>query len=300
MLASLLLAGIILFVHFRTIAGKSAKTGIGSNPDLNQPVVSTTGFHPQFSPATARNSLAAQTEETDPEKIALTIRSLSEAEVTAWLARLSNAELNGNTGRLLLRRWVELNPSVAADWAAHVNDSDISKELVDLAAIAWSEKDMTSAMNWVQSLATGDAKNQALADLGYEMARTEPLNAIQLAAQLPASESSDNLLVHTLTQYAAVNPSQSQQLALALPVGPLRDQAIANVATVQARQDGAAAARFAVENLPAGGELDRAVIGIVQLWGQGDLTDTVAWVMSFPNSPLRDQAGQILTQFSKP
>ena len=92
---------------------------------------------------------------------------------------------------------------------------------------------------------------------------------------------------------------QSQQLALALPPGPLRDQAMSTVATVQAKQDGQGAARFAVDNISPGPNLDRAVIGVVQLWGQNSLTDAAAWVESFPDSPIRDQAVQSLVMIGE-
>ncbi len=232
--------------------------------------------------------------EDDPEKIAVLISTLSEADVANWLGSLTNQNLTGNTGRLLVRRWVELDPSAAANWVSQLDDADVRKTLVDAAAVAWSEKDLPAALTWVEALPENETKHEALADLGYEVARTDPVNAMQIATQLPASDYANGLLIHSLAQYVSVDAQQSQQLALSLPAGSLRDHALMTVATVQARQDGVGAAQFAVENISPGPNLDAAVMGVVQLWGQNDFGAASAWVQSFPESPLQIQAMQSL------
>jgi hypothetical protein len=237
---------------------------------------------------------SASTPDDDPEKVAVLVSSLSEAEVRNWLTKLTDQELAGNTGRLLIRRWVELDPSAAVNWVSQLGDAGARQTLVDAVAVAWSQKDLPTALAWVESLPEDATKYQALTDLSYEVARVDPVNALQIATQLPAGENTDALLLHALSQYASANPGQSQQLALALPPGPLRDQVLTTVATVQAKLDGESAARFAVENIPPGPVLDRAVIGVVQLWGQNDFADAAAWVQSFPASDIRDQAAQSL------
>ena len=234
----------------------------------------------------------------DPEKIAVLISTLSEAEVCKWLGTFAGQDLTGNTGRLLLRRWVELDPAAAVNWLAQLSDPAVHQELADVVAVAWSEKDLPNALTWVESLPEGVTKHQALTDLGYEVARVDPVDAMQIATQLPSGANADSLLLHSLAQYASADPQQSQQLALSLPSGPLRDQALTTVATVQAKQDGAGAAQFAVQNISPGSGLDSAVIGVVQLWAQNDLTGAAFWVQSFPDSPIRDQAVQSLDMIS--
>ncbi len=234
----------------------------------------------------------------DPEKIAVVISELSETEVFKWLGALATQDLTGNTGRLLLRRWVELDPAAAVNWLEKLSDPGVRQELVDVAAVAWSEKDMPNTLIWVESLPDGATKHQALTDLGYEVARVDPVDALQIASQLPASDHTDGLLLHSLAQYASSDPQQSQQLALSLRQGPLRDEALSTVATVQAKQDGAGAAQFAVQNISPGPGLDRAVIGVIQLWAQNDLASTAFWVQSFPASPIRNQAVESLDMIS--
>ena len=232
--------------------------------------------------------------EYDPEKIAGIIGTFSEAELARLLGEFTMQDLAGNTGRLLVRRWAELNPQAAAAWVAQLGDPGVRQEMVDAVAVAWSEKDMSGALAWANGLPQDDAKNQALTDLGYELAREDPVGAMQIASRLPAGDDSDAMLLHALAQYASADPEKSRELALALPPGPLRDEALATVATVQAKQDGEAAARFVAENISPGPGLDRAVMGVLNLRGRSNLTDASAWVQTFPPSPLRDQATQSL------
>ena len=247
--------------------------------------------------APVTNAEAASPAEDDPGALAEKISLMSETEVRARLAQLAGEDLAGNTARLLLRRWVELDPTAAVGWLTQLTDAGARRELTDVLGVAWSQKDLPAALAWVESLPEDDAKRHALTDIGYEVARTDPLNAMQIAAQLPADENSDALLLHALAQYASADPGQSQQLALSLPPGQMRDRVLSTMATVQAKQDGAQAARFAVENISPGPELDRAIIGIVQIWGKGNPTEASAWVQSLPDSPVRTQAIQILNAF---
>jgi hypothetical protein len=272
-------------------APDAARTAAITPNPLSSPVTQSFVPSPSSPPAADTQNVSA---ENDPEKIALQIDLLSEAEVREWLGRLSGDELTGNTGRLLVRRWVGLDPAAATGWISQLGDAGTRRQLTDAAAVVWSEKDMPAALGWVQSLPGGPDKTQALGDLGYEMARTDPVGALQISTQLPAGTETDGLVLHSLAQFTSVDPANSQQLALSLPTGPLRDDAMVTVATVQAKQDGLGAAQFVAGNIPPGPALDRAVIGVVQLWSQNDLPDASAWVLSFDDSPLRDQASQSL------
>ena len=301
------LLGICAVLTWRSLLPDKSVMG---GPSVNEPAKAGAGVitpvpaspsEPQSSAVPITDQPVATVEPTpvpdDPEKTAALISTMTEADVCSWLAKLTDQELAGNTGRLLLRRWVELDPAAAVNWVAQLGDADVRQELIDVAAIGWSQKDLPAALAWVESLPEGGAKPQALADLGYEVARTDPVSAMEIATQLPASDYANGLFLHALSQYASADSGGSRQLALALPPGPLRDQALTIVATVQAKDDGESAARFAVENISPGPDLDRAVMGVVQLWAQNDLPDVSAWVQTFPDSPIRDQAVQSLGMF---
>ncbi len=254
----------------------------------------------QATDALITNNEVSPLDEDNPEKLADTIGSLSEAEVREWLEKLSGQDLIGNTARLLLRRWVDLDPTMAVGWVMQLTDADARRELTAVAGVAWSQKDLLAALAWVESLSEGDTKHRALVDIGYEVARVDPLNAMQIATQLPVDENSDALLLHAFAQYASADSSQSQQLALSLPLGLMRNRVLATMSTVQAKQDSAQAAKFAVDNIPPGPELDRAVISIVQIWAKKNFTQASAWVDSFPDSAIRNLAMQSLKSAANP
>jgi hypothetical protein len=121
-----------------------------------------------------------------------------------------------------------------------------------------------------------------------------------MALQLPESDDANGLLLHALAQWVSENPDSAKQWALALPPGPLREHSLSTVATVLADQDGEGAAQFAEDNISAGPDLDRAVIAIIQRWAQASLAGASAWVQSFPDSPVRDQAVQTLVMIDEP
>jgi hypothetical protein len=255
-------------------------------------------------PPVASSSIPQGPEKTavgdDPEKIALLISAMSEAELSKKLAQLSQQDLTSNTGRLLVRRWVELDPAAAINWVTQLADAGTRREMIDLVAVAWSEKNMPDALAWVESLPPDSTKDQALTDLGYEVARAYPVGALNIALQLPDSANAEGLLLHALAQWASENPDSAKQWALALPPGQLREQSFTTLATALANQDGAGAAQFAMDNLSAGPDLDRAVIAIVQRWSQANLVDAATWVQSFPDSPIRNQAVQSLVMVDAP
>ena len=301
---------LILFsrIHFLHEVGSSASTvdkKADSEVGATDPEISTAAIPTNYqsnqlqsADAPATNAEVTPSAEVDPEKLADEIAGLSEAEVRTRLESLPSQELTGNTARLLLRRWVELDPTLAAGWVAQLPDATARGELTSVVGVVWSQKDLPAALTWAESLPEDDSKHRALTALGYEVARVDPLNAMQIAAQLPANEDSDALLLHALAQYASADPAQSQQLALSLPAGQMRDRVLSTMATIQAKQDGAQAAKFAIENVSPGPELERAVVGIVQIWGRSNPSEASAWVQTLSDPTLRERAMAVMDAVS--
>ena len=236
--------------------------------------------------------------ELDPEKLAETVNSLTELEVRQSLAELSSDRLTGNYGHLLLRRWVELNPNAAADWALQNPVASVRSDLVDSVAVAWSQKDISAALTWTESIPDSSAKFHSMTDVGYELARSDSTLAMKLASDLPPSDESDTLLLYSLSQYSSVNSAESRDLALSLPDSPLRNEAIASVATISADTDGAQAAQFVNQNLSPGPLKDRALTGVIQVWGQSNPQQAAPWILSLSDSGLQLQTLQYLEMFS--
>jgi hypothetical protein len=240
-------------------------------------------------------------DEEPTEALAGMVANMGITEVTNRLGQLSPEELRGEPGRLLARRWAELDPAAAGRWATQLGDVEARGELSAAVALVWSERDLPGALDWAFSLAGGDTQTQGrvLTELGYEVARVDPADSMRLAVELPASDARDGLLLHALRQWTSLEPESSQHWALQLSPGPLREQALAAVATVMANQDGERAARFVAEWVRPGPEQDRAVIGIIQRWAQMDYDQTKAWVELFPQTPLRHTALAVMADLAR-
>lgn len=231
----------------------------------------------------------------DPsETLARWVAQLGEAELIIRLQELASAELRGDPGRLLVRRWAKTDPYAASNWVAQLSDAEAREELSAAVALAWSDTHLAGALDWARALPQDRIQHRVLTDLGYEVARIDPVEALRLAVELPADDSSDGLLLHALRQWASLEPEQSQSWALQIPPSPLREHALAAVATTLASRDGSSAARFAVGNVLPGPEQDRAIIGIVQRWAQVDYNQTSDWVEQFPQIPLQAVAQETL------
>ena len=237
-------------------------------------------------------------DEDSDEALARSVAGMEGDELIRRLRELPLEDLRGNLGRLLVRRWAELDPPSAGWWATQLGDVEASHELSTAVALAWSERDLKGSLDWAHALPAGDLQSRVLTELGVELARIDPMASMRLAVELPASGARDGILLHALHQWAGQDAATSQNWVLQLSLGPLREQALAAVATVMANQDGERAARFAVEQLMPGPEQDRAVIGIIQRWAQLDYDPAAAWVASFPQTPLRENAIAVLAGFA--
>jgi hypothetical protein len=220
------------------------------------------------------------------------------ADCFSGLQQLSQEDLRGNVGRLLVRRWAELDPVAAGQWAAGLGDVEARHELSAASALAWSERDLEGALAWAGSLPDGETRSLVLAGLGYEVARERPVEALHLAAGLSPSARPDALTLHALQQWAASDPAHAGAWLLQWPESGMRRRALADFATGLATRDGNGAGQFAVTHVAPGAEQDRAVAGIVQRWAQQDFPAAAAWVEQFSPGPLRASSSQWLDSFA--
>jgi hypothetical protein len=209
------------------------------------------------------------------------------------LAPASNDETDIELGRLLLRRWAEINPASAAAWAGSLPEGPFRFEVMGHVAIVWANTDLAGALHWVRQLPEGESRNSACLNLGYEAARTEPLISLELALQLPA-RTRDELLAHAAGEWASRDPLAAAEWASRISETGLRGRILCSVATGWADLDPRAAATWAVMVLPAGELQDRGVTAIVQRWVQQSPKSAGEWVQQFPPSPLRGVALQSL------
>lgn len=248
------------------------------------------------SPFVVTDALHSVEDEDYNETLARSVGEMNVADLTQRLEKLPLADLRGNLGRLLVRRWAELDPVAAGRWVTQLGDAEAAQELSTSVALAWSARDLPGALDWAYALPAGELQNNVVSQLDVELARIDPEAAMRLAVEELGAR--DGVLLHALGQWTGQDAAAAQNWALQLSLGPLREQALATVATVLANQDGERAARFAVEQLLPGPEQDRAVIGIIQRWAQLDYDPAEVWVASFPPTPLRENAIAVLGEFA--
>lgn len=235
-------------------------------------------------------------EETPATILSRLVREMDVAELRGHLRDLVGAEVRGEAGHLLLRRWVELDPPAATRWVDELDDAEARRELSSAAALAWSERDIAAALAWARSLPRGETSDRVINELGIEIARTDPVLSLNLAADLPEGGARHALELHAAGQWALLDSEAAKNWAANLASGNRRDEALAAVTLAIASEDGEGAARFLVEKMSVGPESYRAVIGVVQRWAQTDYFAALRWVERFPAAPLRETALAVLAE----
>ncbi|HEY0548666.1 MAG TPA: hypothetical protein VGF13_03635, partial [Verrucomicrobiae bacterium] len=132
--------------------------------------------------------------------------------------------------------------------------------------------------------------------LAYELNRDNPNAALALAAELPESQNRDEFIVQSAGSWGALAFKESVEWAGQLPEESLRHRVLGAIAAAMAESDPFAAAKLAVESLPAGREQDDAIVGIVQRWVQNSPEQAAAWVAAFPEGNLRETALEALVK----
>ena len=252
-----------------------------------------------FSRPSEQGAAVTADDEDGHESLDRAVAALNPADLPDYLNGLSQAELCGHLGRLLMRRWAESEPVAAGRWAEKLSNVAARTELCAAVALVWSEHDAVAALAWGQGLTVGETHDRVITDLGLEIARTEPVASLLLAGKLLPSDARDRLVLHALSQWANRDPDTAEQWSLQLPAGRLREQAVATVAIALSTQAPERGAQFAREHIQGRAELDRAVVSVVQRWAQADHARATAWVEHFPRSPLQAAARHALDDFSR-
>ena len=194
----------------------------------------------------------------------------------------------------LMRRWAEIDPVQAAAWSAAVVDGSSRGALMKQVALAWASSDLQAAALWVSSLLADSQSADATLAFAYEAARTDPLSALEIAGRLDPSPDRDAALVHALSQWAVTDFTLARAWVCALPNSDLRQRLVAVVSVAAGHENLQPAAELAVTQLEPGVEQDRAAVSIVQKWAQTSPEVAAAWVVQFPDNPLRATAAENL------
>lgn len=224
------------------------------------------------------------------EALAQEIGGLAAVQIPGRLERLSSSELRGEPGRLLIRRWAELDPNQAGEWVRQLADPKTLRELAEALSLAWGDRDFPGALTWTRTLEIEAVRNDISALLSDELARTAPTEAMRLVLTLPENATRNGALLHALSQWADASPETAREWASQLPTGSLREAALGAVAVVIASRDGPNAARLIATELPPGPNQERAAVSILQQWAQSDPRGALGWVEQFSAGNLQTAA----------
>ena len=214
--------------------------------------------------------------------------SLNNSQIRMHLAALldSTNAVDAELRDVLTRRWADNDPRGAADWVEQMARGAGRLNAVTQVAIAWAEQDALAAADWARGLGAEGERHAALLQIAYETARSAPFQSIQLGFESPPSPERDELIIHAARQWAAIDSPAAYEWAAKLSDASLAQKVIAEVMIVSAEQDGRSAAVQTVEALSPGPIQDRAIVSVIQRWGQSDPSSAAAWVKDFPPSPL--------------
>ena len=194
----------------------------------------------------------------------------------------------------LLARWTRLAPVAAAAWAIEIPGPEERSETLVQVAVDWAESDWSGAAAWARSLSDENARDELLLQLAHASLREEPLRALELSIELPAGRRREELLAQAVGSWALREPQNAAEWARSLSGEEERARALESVVVSWAETDAIAAAKFAMDNLPSGKGLDRAVVAVVQRWGQSDPSSAAKWIERFESGALQSAATENL------
>lgn len=270
----------------------SPQTAANRSPALSDPDLR--GMHfvaPKVEAVCEQNPADADGSGRDAvEVFAEQVGSMSLSEVVGALDELNPEDLCGNRGRLLVRRWCEFDPAAAALWSGARTNAAARLESCLAVATTWGTSDAAAAMAWARGLADETARLAVKLQVGNEMIRQNPVAAMKLAIELANAPGAEGLMHSAFAEWAATDPLAARDWLLQCEAGGFRQQALANLAWAGADSDPLTSATLIASLLPGGVEQDRAAFGVLQRWVQFDWNGAAAWVVDFPDSPLREQA----------
>jgi hypothetical protein len=248
-----------------------------------------------------RETLAALLGSADTDNWAPTLDRLADSvpvgELGSAVVELAGAASESPRAMLrerLLARWTRLAPEAAAAWAAGIPGAAERGETLLQVAVGWAQSDWPGAAAWARSLSDDKTRDQLLRQLAHESLREEPLRALELAVELPGGGPRDELLVQAVGSWALRNPQDASAWVKSLSAEPGRARALESVVVNWAATDPIAAAKFALDNLSSGQNLDRAVIAVVQRWAQSAPSAAAEWVERFEPGALQRAATENL------
>jgi hypothetical protein len=209
------------------------------------------------------------------------------AEALKRASKLPEGNERELTSRLLVARWVELDPDGALAFAAQNRPfqslaSDVFQQL--------ATTDLQGALARAQTIADPGLRYMALRGSLTAMAAQDPAGAAQLAATFGRGAAGQDSLSQVLyRQWATVDPAAAAASAMQNDTANGYRSDIGQVLRTWAAQDPQAALNWSASQKD-GRVQGRAVEQIVRGWSEQDPTAVANWISSVPAGASRDAA----------
>jgi hypothetical protein len=219
--------------------------------------------------------------------------------VDAMFARDAEGPVADSLRLALLSRWATYSPAEAAAWALSMPSGAAREAAINQVALAWFATDPQAAWGWASGLEAGATRDAALISLAYELSRNEPALAFERSGSLPEGPARTQLIEHAVANWAVADPQAALAQVREIGDGALRNSALGRLATSWAESDPQAAATLAADAMEPGPAQERAVASIVQRWAQQDPDGAKAWVATFPDGPMKQNALEHIERIEK-
>lgn len=201
--------------------------------------------------------------------------------------RLDEGMRQSEFGVLLLRRWAENDPFMAARWVQQLPAGEEKNLLLAQVAVAWCGQDIKGAVAWATGLPESASQSSAVMAVAEEAIRVDPFSALELTAQLAPGAERDQLTLRAINEWASHEPVEALRWTAQISDPAWQQQVRNSLIPVIASIDGAAGARLAGAWLGAGPEQRLVMVAVVQRWAQESPEAAAEWVKRFPAGAMR-------------
>ncbi len=206
----------------------------------------------------------------------------------------SSVELENDFTRALLTRWLETDPTQAADYASSVSAPDQRQALLSIVGEQWAQSDSSAAKAWVSQLPTGPGQSGAIENVVSVLAAANLDDALDFAWSLTEPAARTTALSTAALKANDADTSAALAWVAQWPEQPERETVWTDIWEQWVRSEPQQAAEYAMsstKNASAKPRWEEAVAS----WAGADGEATVRWASTQPEAQ-RDQLFAIIAK----
>ena len=177
--------------------------------------------------------------------------ALGTDQANAWVAGISDPELQKSARASLGRAMASQNVESAATWAATQASAPGGQDAVGSVARTWAARDPDKAIAWINTLPEGPARQEAWEDAMRSWTRKDPEASSQHLRSMPAGPSRDAAVSSLTRTIAREDPTAAIAWAQTIADPAARSETLLRTAQLWNTVDAPAASQWAASNLPA-------------------------------------------------